>query len=358
MILRRYIAAEVLAPAAAVLFLLVVVLASYSAVTFLAEAVSGLLPPATVVVLVAYKVAMAFEVLLPVTLFLAVVIALGRMSMDSEMTALRAVGFGLGDVLLPVFWIAVPVGLLAAGASLYLRPEAYAGIYRIRTEAKTRFDITRLEAGQFLEMEGGRMVFFAERVRDGEEGAQQAFIRVAEGETRRVVLARRLEQTGEADGSPPVLHFSNGILYEFERKGAGGKATRFERAEYPLGGDADTRERYQRKAAPTRELWGSKRLEDIAELQWRFSTPLSTLLLALLGVPLSRSQPRQGKFAKIGWAVVIFALYYQIFVVAKTWVEKGVVPPLPGIWWVPALLAALFIVLAWRSGEIFRRGRP
>jgi lipopolysaccharide export system permease protein len=96
-------------------------------------------------------------------------------------------------------------------------------------------------------------------------------------------------------------------------------------------------------------------LEDIAELQWRWSTPLSTLLLALLGVPLSKSNPRQGKFAKMGAAVILFAFYYQLFVVAKTWVEKGAVPPLPGIWWVPALLVAVILFLLWRSGEVFYR---
>jgi lipopolysaccharide export system permease protein len=90
-------------------------------------------------------------------------------------------------------------------------------------------------------------------------------------------------------------------------------------------------------------------------MQWRLSTPLSTLLLALLGVPLSQSNPRKGKFANLGLAIVIFAFYYQLFVIAKTWVEKGKVPPLPGIWWVPALLAGLTVVLLWRTGEVFYR---
>ncbi len=357
MILRRYIVSEILAPAGAILFLMVVIFASYSAVTYLSDAVSGLLPPGTVLILILYKVAMALEVLLPVTLFLAVVIALGRMTMDSEVTALRSVGLGPGGLLVPVLGLALPVGLLAAGASLYLRPEAYAGIYRIKTEAKTRFDLSRLEAGQFLEMEGGRLVFFAERVRAGGAGAQQAFIRIAEGGNRRVILARQMEQAAGGGDGPPVLRFTHGALVEFPLQGPGGKLTRFERAEYPLANDADGHSRYQRKAAPTRELWGSRRLEDIAELQWRLSTPLTTVLLALLGVPLSRSRPRQGKFAKIGWAVVLFAVYYQLFVVAKTWVEKGAVPALPGIWWVPALLAVLLLLLLHRSGEVFVRRR-
>lgn len=355
MILSRYIVSEILRPAAAILFLLVVIFASYSAVTYLSDAVAGLLPPGTVLVLILLKIAMALEVLLPVTFFLAVVIALGRMSMDSEMTALRACGYGPADVLKSVFVLALPVAALAGVASLYLRPEAYDGIYRLRTEARKRFDLSRLEAGQFLELEGGKYVFFAENVGGRNPGARQAFIRVADGEDRQVVLAQQMDQVVSEGDPRRVLAFQKGALIDFPRRGPGGRLTRFERAEYPLPDTADAGSRYQRKAAPTGALWGSERLEDIAELQWRFSTPLSTILLALIGVPLSRTDPRKGKFARMGTAVVLFALYYQSFVVAKTWVEKGAVAPLPGIWWVPALLSGVLLFLLWRSGEVFYR---
>jgi lipopolysaccharide export system permease protein len=124
-----------------------------------------------------------------------------------------------------------------------------------------------------------------------------------------------------------------------------------------LPADAAGGSRYRRKAADTFELMGSSRLEDIAELQWRLSTPLSTVLLALVGVPLSKSNPRRGKYAKLGVAIIIFAIYYQLFVIAKTWVEKAVVTPWLGIWWVPVLLALMAVWLLWKTGEVFYR-RP
>ena len=136
-----------------------------------------------------------------------------------------------------------------------------------------------------------------------------------------------------------VLVFREGAFYEFPVSGPQGNISRFEQAEYPLPTDAATGSRYRRKATDTQQLLTSSRLDDIAELQWRLSTPLSTVLLALAGVPLSKSNPRRGKYAKIGVAIVIFAIYYQLFVIAKTWVEKAVVVPWVGIWWVPFLMA-------------------
>jgi lipopolysaccharide export system permease protein len=178
---------------------------------------------------------------------------------------------------------------------------------------------------------------------------------VVEGEKRQVIEARRMTQKTIEPGERKALSLRDGRFIEFPRSGPGGKVTRFEQAEYPLVPENQANSRYRRKASSSIDLWRSLRLEDIAELQWRFSTPLSTLLLALLAVPLSKSNPRKGKFAKIGLGIVIFAFYYQLFVIAKTWVEKGRVAPLPGIWWVPLLLAALFLILLWRTGEVFYR---
>jgi lipopolysaccharide export system permease protein len=77
-----------------------------------------------------------------------------------------------------------------------------------------------------------------------------------------------------------------------------------------------------------------------AELQWRQSTAVSALLLALLAVPLSRTQPRRGRYSKIMLAVVIYALYYNLLGVARTSVEQQASPYL---WWAPALLLVVVV---------------
>jgi len=357
LILQRYIILEILKPAAAILIVLVIILASYSAITYLAQAVAGSLPPSTVGLLILLRIGMSLEVLLPTTFYLSVVIALGRLYKDSEMTALSACGVGILGVVRPVFLLSLPVAVLAGTASLYIRPESYEKIYRVMDQAQTEFDISRLEADNFLEIGNGKYMFFAEEVGDSQNGAQRVFIRVAEGDERQVIQAQRMTQ-GETDAKGQrVLVFREGAFYEFPVEGSQGTISRFEQAEYPLPADAAGGSRYRRKAADSQELFKSSRLEDIAELQWRLSTPLSTLLLALVGVPLSKSNPRRGKYAKIGLAIIIFAVYYQLFVIAKTWVEKAVVTPWVGIWWVPFLMALLAVFLLWRTGEVFFR-RP
>lgn len=352
MILRRYIISEILKPAAVILSLLVAIFASYTAVTYLGDAVGGLLSPAAVGILIGLKIGMALEVLLPTTLYLSVIIALGRLYRDSEMTALAACGVGLGSILTPVLLLALPVAAVASFASLCIRPAAYETLYRLRTEARNMFDMSRLEPGRFLELESGKYTLFAQGADPQRRAALKVHIFVREGDSRQVISAEEMAQGGvQADGQALVI-LRNGYRAEFPRTGEEGGIARFGQAVYRIAADSGQSSPYRRKAASSAQLFGSERLEDVAELQWRLSIPLSTILLALLGVPLSRSDPRGANFARMGTAVAIFAVYFQLFVIAKTQVENGRVSPGVGIWWVPALLALLIFHLLRRTGKV------
>jgi len=78
--------------------------------------------------------------------------------------------------------------------------------------------------------------------------------------------------------------------------------------------------------------------KDRAEFQWRMSTPISALLLALAAIPLSHSRPRQGRYAKMLLALGIYAIYFNLLDVSRSWVEQG---SLGYIWWVPGTLGVL-----------------
>jgi lipopolysaccharide export system permease protein len=113
---------------------------------------------------------------------------------------------------------------------------------------------------------------------------------------------------------------------------------------------------YQRKAAPTWQLAHSLASNDIAELQWRLSTPIFAFLMGLLGFPLSRARPREGKYAKLFISALGYGAFYNLQLLAKTWVEQGVVKPIPGLWWPNLLLAVLILGLLWnQAGPVLQR---
>jgi lipopolysaccharide export system permease protein len=113
-------------------------------------------------------------------------------------------------------------------------------------------------------------------------------------------------------------------------------------------GKIDNTVGYKAKSASTMALSQSSIPKDLAEFQWRITRPFATILLACLAVPLSRTKPRQGRYSKAIWAVILYAVYFNLTGLAKTWVKDGVVGAIPGLWWPEVLLAiTLFIMMMW-----------
>ena len=98
-------------------------------------------------------------------------------------------------------------------------------------------------------------------------------------------------------------------------------------------------------------LWplNNKDLSKAAELQWRFSVPIMVLVLTLIAVPLSRVNPRVGKYAKLLPAVVIYIVYANLMFVARGWFIAGKTPAYLGLWWVSLVAMVLGGLLVWRN---------
>ena len=136
--------------------------------------------------------------------------------------------------------------------------------------------------------------------------------------------------------------------YLIDLTGSRDLTLKFRQLSLLLKGDDQYLERHRSKATGTLKLARSSKPDDLAEFQWRLTTPVTTLLLGVLGVPLSRSAPRRGRYSKTIVAALFFAFFYSFNVMAKNWVEQGVVGAMPGVWWPQVLLGLLILVLLFR----------
>ena len=358
MIIDRYIMREIIKPTVVVCVILIFIFGCYMATRFLADALVGQLPGTTVILLILLRIVIALEVLLPTTLYLSVVVALGRMYKDSEMTALFACGVGIGRVLRPVLYSALIIAVIVASLSLFIRPLAYDRYYRLEAQALVNFDLTRMNDETFYETSNGERIIYAEKVDHQRDEAKRVFILTEREDGLQVIYARKANQSKDPASGKQILVFSDGYLYEFSRTGDHGRVLSFEKSAMSLELKENLRLKYRVKTATTGSIARSADRKEIAEFQWRLSMPLATIMLALLGVPLSRSSPRLDKYAKVTTAIVIFAVYYNFSALAKKWVEKGVLDTFPGIWWVQFLMVGLLLYLYWQPMMVFfRRGR-
>ena len=166
-----------------------------------------------------------------------------------------------------------------------------------------------------------------------------------------VVVAERGEQLESDDQDTRLLVLHNGRRYE----GVPG-TSRFRVVEFAEHGipyrlpsleATDPRPR----AMNFSSLLESSEPQHVAETQWRISIPLSTVILALLAVPLSRSQPRAGRYGRIAIGLLVFIIYLNMMNAAKAWIEQGAMSPVLGLWWVHACVLLLTIgLLAFQNG--------
>jgi lipopolysaccharide export system permease protein len=348
LIINRYLIREIALPLVTVTTTLMVIFVSYNAAVYTADAAAGLLPASTVAHLTLLRSLIAIEVLLPAALYLAVVMSMGRMYSDNEMVALHATGFSERRVIRSVLWLSLSLAMVVASLSLVVRPWAYQQSYHIKAEAEAEFNLDKLEAGQFYTAEESGTVIFVERINHLQNRLEQVYFYRLNDEGVRVISAQQAWQPVTDPFALPVFKFLDGTAYQIDLSGKRDLTLRFKELTLLLEGDEQKLNRYRSKAASTLQLAGSKKPADLAEFQWRLTTPVTTLLLGILAVPLSRTPPRRGRHAKTVAAVLVFAVFYLLSISARNWVEQGTVGAIPGVWWPHILLGLLILVLLLR----------
>jgi lipopolysaccharide export system permease protein len=345
LIIGLYLIREIMAPLVRVMVVLMVVFATYTAAGFLSDAANSLLPASSIALLVGLKLLIALEMLIPISLYVAVILALGRMHGDSEIIAMLALAIPPRKILSSVFTICVTLAVVVAALSYYVRPWAYARQHKLADYAAITLQTNAMEPDTFyVGQHGQRVIFFARRAGPGAP-AQDVFVQIRHQDYTQIISARLANPLPQGwQSGLSKVHLLNAHIYRIGRKGDTDDQV-LDAADLILNPNPESvpAKDYSAVATRTGDLVRSTDPADIAELQWRLSTPVSTILLGMLGIPMSWSRPRQSRYARLGTAILVYFAYYLLFTSARTWVQHGVVPALPGIWWVPGCLA-LFLL--------------
>jgi lipopolysaccharide export system permease protein len=274
--------------------------------------------------------------------------AIGRMHADGEMLALYAGGVRPARILESVAKLSLLIALITGFVSMAGRPWAYRESYRIEAEAAARFDLSKLASGRFVTLENVNFATFIADGLDLQQGLHKdVFLhRNYQNEQRRseIIVAQAAALLEFNPGQAGTGKFFNGYHYLLDNHEQQDIALRFKELTFtiPFG---EAQANYRRKAQSTADLAVSTQPKDVAEFQWRLSTPVATLLLALTAVPLARSKPRESRFRMFIVAIALYIGVFSMAAVVRTWVEQGTIGSFPGIWGVHLVLALLLLAL-------------
>ena len=345
MIIERYLYREVVRTCAAVLAVLVLVYGADRYTRILSEAAAGLVSPELIVRLLALKLAEKLPVFLPLALYLAVLLSLGRLYRDSEIVAFGAGGVGLWRLSRGILGVVAGFSLAGAALSLFVSPSVASMRGALLEEARHQAENRMFVPGRFKEFGGGDRIIYVEAV-DSESGRMSdVFVRVRKPHRQYVLVSGTAYQVVRPDDGARYMVLENGYRYAGLPGDATFSVTRFERHAVRI--EARPREAFagRRQMLATLALIDSGDPGHLAELQRRISTAVSIMVLGMLAVPLARTSPREGRYGKLFLAVVVYFIYTNAISIFENLVDRGIVPGFVGAWPVHAAMALVVLAL-------------
>jgi lipopolysaccharide export system permease protein len=306
---------------ATLVVILTIVLTSFLIRT-IGQAASGAIAPQDVVLLLGYIALGHLPTMMALSLFISVVLTLGRMYRDSEMAIWFASGVGLGRFVGPVLRTCWPVLLVVALLLLFAWPWGNRNSLELRDRYAQRGDLARVAPGVFQTSSDGRRVFFVER--EGADGinARNVFILTQDEKTESVTSARsgRLEmQQGDR-----FLVLERGQRNETDLKTGARTLSSFEGYRV-LASERAVREAENRtpRTVNTADLIAQPTPRNLGELTWRLGLAIGAANLLLLGIGLAATNPRRASNWNLLFALLAFAIYYNLVNLSQAWVANG-----------------------------------
>lgn len=371
-ILSRYLLRETLQYAALGLFGVAAILLTQNLLREIDElAVVGVGPADTLEVL-GHLASMLLSYAVPVAFLFGVVVAMSRLSADSETTAMRALGVSLAQIASPILLLA----LLVSGSTAYLlhsvEPSARRDLRALFSEIAARGGL--IEPGEFNALDGsGERLLFVDR---RGEGNRLHGVFIADRSNPRqsfTVAAERGRFVYEARTATGHLKLRSGDIHlDPDGEGAAEESYRqiaFERFDYAvdlselLGASIEqirpremstgtvlrVLEHFDREGEAPENVRDERRERYAIQLHRRMALPFAPLLFALVGIPLGL---RRSRGARSWGALLCVALvfgYYLLLSVGVYLAEERALPASTGLWIPNAAFAVCGAWLLWRA---------
>ena len=363
-IIHRYILKEIAFPFFMILFILTFILLMGKILQLMDLMVNKGISVIDIGLLIIYLMPSFLMFTIPISLFVAIMMGLGRLSSDNELIVMKASGMSLYEISKPIILATVVTFFLTAVTSYFLVPE---GNYATKI---LLFNVARQKASAGIkekvfndDFKG--VLLYADRIPvsgDYMEGVLISDTRNTEEQS--TIIATRAYLVANPNAMTVTLRLEDGSTHGVDRGLKNYRKMDFARYDIKLDlGDATTEEKAKTKAS-TEMTVGElmKRMQDkkikdtdlrelAIEIQKKLSIPVSTLVFCFLGIPLGIRKHRTAKFWGFSIGLVVVLTYYIIRLGGEALAETGQLTPLIGAWTPNILLGIAGIYLFYRTAE-------
>ncbi|GAB1264842.1 LPS export ABC transporter permease LptF [Aurantivibrio infirmus] len=323
---------------------------------YLEDAERGDLSPDVLFILIAWRIPDYLSQILPIGFFLAILVTYGRLYTDSEMVVLSSCGFSKTRLLLYTMVPACIVSVVVLVLSVYLAPYGLKQEDRIKLQQSTRSELEVLTAARFQSLTDQGLTAYFQNFSNDRKKINDVFIAETSSEENSHEMTILTAKTGEEVVEPVTgrrfLLFTEGFQYTGVPGQGNYRATEFKTSARLIPRDKELADRFRIESVNFSELFAIDHAAAAAEIQWRLALPLLVFIVTMIAVPMSHTNPRQGRYFKLFPAFVLVVFYYGLLVTARGLIEEGKIPTRIGLWWVHGIyLLIATALLIWNNGQ-------
>jgi lipopolysaccharide export system permease protein len=332
-IIDTYVAGEILAPFGLGVLLLTFALVTARLLKLTEMVVNHGVSLSAVGSLIGFIMPAFLELTFPMAVLLGVLMGFGRMSGDRELIAARACGISLYRLALPVLGVAFAVYAVSSWLAFSVRPWAN------RNLEQRIFDLTRTTTSAGLRekvfnRDFPGLVVYVDTLSPADGSLHGVMISDARNPTQRnTIIARRGIIIPDEASKSITLRLYDGSLFGVEAERNSSHVTSFRTYDlnvHPeegieLGRRSPDQMSYRqlRQTIVAARFAGQPDYEAETELATKFTVPFTTLLFALMGVPLGLKPARGGQSERFGLAIALFFLYYSLMRAGEALAERA-----------------------------------
>ena len=322
---------------------------------YLNDAAVGFITFSAVMKVMSLQIPLLLGYLFPLGLFLGILLGLSRLSVDRELIVLFACGMSRIKLLKMILGISLLVFIIITWLMLFEEPNIQRYRKNILRDATSQLTVDKLIPArfQYFNQPEDNWVFYSKAIHRSSSSKLDDVFFTHRKITQHgivkwdVLTSAHASEIYRPDQRARFLVFENG----YRTIGIPGEndyqIIKYDKYGVRLGYKPLSNNEFDVKSLSTYKLLPLifKQPDAAAEFHWRIAVPISAIILAIIALSLSYTNPRLGRFAKFFPAIIIYIAYGNLLFVGREWLEERKINLLWGMWWIHAIFLGIAIIL-------------
>jgi len=325
-------------------------------------------PAGQVVLLLARSLPNIVILTIPMGILFGVLVGMGRLAADSELTAMRAAGISLATLYRPVLRLALTMTLITGTIYLFVLPRANSALQLQFLEISASSPTKQVQARQFYEEFEGKVLYVFDAPPEERKWYGVFLAEDLPTGATKVTTAESGELRLDVENDRLLLLLDNPVVHEVDLETPGryevsalesssqvveDHFTRNQREKFGFSKDPRSmtlNELLAQRARARRSAMLQRTAE--TELHKRFAIPAACLVFSLLALPLAASVQRSAaRSSGFAISIGIIVLYWILLANGEEAAVTGKWPVAMAVWYTNILLAVIGVFLLWRRNR-------